>query len=97
MKSAILFTVLLALCLPLSLAAQPPAQTPPPPCVPAGNIQFVCGHNAPEDLVIVPGSEWVVASSFAGAGGIRIVNVRTKATTLAYPSATAKEQLDTKA
>ena len=96
MKTAILLSLFVALSLPMVLAAQPPAQAPPPPCVPSGNIQFVCGHTAPEDLVVVPGSEWVVASAYAGAGGVRIVNVRTKATTLAYPSATAKEQHDTK-
>ena len=96
MKRITLMTLLAALCFPLSLAAQPPAQTPPPPCVPAGNVQFVCGQTAPEDLVVVPGSEWVVATAYAGAGGVRIVNVRTKVSTLAYPSATAKEKHDTK-
>jgi DNA-binding beta-propeller fold protein YncE len=99
MRTPALFSVLIFLCLPAATFAQPPAQTPPPPCVPAGpsgNVQFVCGHTAPEDLVLVPGSEWIVASSYGGTGGIRIVNVKTKVTTLAYPSSTAKEQQDTK-
>jgi len=96
MKALTLLVVLTALLLPAAMFAQPPAQAPPPPCVPAGNIQFVCDHMAPEDLVVVPGSEWVVATSYGGTGGIRIVNVKTKVTTLAYPSATAKEKQDTK-
>ena len=97
MRTLTLFAVLIALILPAVIFAQPPAQTPPPPCVPsAGDVQFVCGHMAPEDLVVVPGAEWVVATSYGGTGGIRIVNVKTRATTLAYPSSTAKEQQDMK-
>jgi sugar lactone lactonase YvrE len=96
MKTVSLLTLLASLCLPPTVAAQPPAQTAPP-CVPAaGNTQFVCGQTAPEDLVLVPGSEWVVASSYGGQGGIRIVNVKTKNSTLAYPTSTAKEKLDAK-
>ena len=97
MKILVLLVVLTALILPTAIFAQPPAQTPPLPCVPsAGDVHFVCGHTAPEDLVLVPGSEWVVATSYGGTGGIRIVNVKTKVTTLAYPSSTAKEQQDKK-
>jgi sugar lactone lactonase YvrE len=71
-------------------------QQPPAPCNPAGNVQFVCGQEAPEDLVVVPGSEWVIASDFAGKGGIRLINTRDLTTAMAYPSPTAKEKLDAK-
>jgi len=76
-----------------SMAQQ--AQQPPPPCIPSGN-QFVCGQEAPEDLVVVPGGAWVIASVFAGNGGIRVINTRDLSTSVAYPSATAKEKLDAK-
>jgi sugar lactone lactonase YvrE len=76
-------------------AAQPPAQTPPPPCDPAGT-EYVCGQLAPEDLVVVPGSEWVFASVFSGSGGIRLINTKDRTTTTAYPGASAKEKLDAK-
>jgi len=65
-------------------------------CNPAGNVQFVCGQQAPEDLVLVPGSEWVLAGAFSGNGGINLISVRDKTTTVAYPAATAKERLDAK-
>src|SRR6202049_5308748 len=65
-------------------------------CAPAGNIQFVCGQEAPEDLLHLPGSDWVIASSMAGNGGIRLISVRGKTSTLLYPSSGAKEQLDRK-
>ena len=68
-----------------------------PNCGPAAaNVRFVCGQNAPEDLVVLPGSEWVVASGFAGTGGIRLINARDKTTTLAYPTAASKDRLDAK-
>lgn len=65
-------------------------------CAPAGNIQFVCGQQAPEDLLHLPGSDWVIASSMAGSGGIRLIGVRDKTSTLLYPSPSAKEQWDRK-
>jgi len=62
---------LIAFVLPLQLAGQGTAL-----CNPAGNVQFICSQQGPEDLVLVPGSEWVVVSALAGTGGIRLVNVR---------------------
>ena len=54
----------------------------------------MCGQDAPEDLVLVPGSDWVIASVFSNNGGIRLIDTRSKATTTAYPTATAREELD---
>src|SRR5262245_65837457 len=71
-------------------------QQAPAPCNPAGNVQFVCGQEAPEDLVVLPGSEWVIASDFGGKGGIRLINTRDLTTTMAYPSPPAKDKLDAK-
>jgi hypothetical protein len=67
-----------------------------PACNPAGNVQFVCGQEAPEDLAVVPGSDWVLASDFAGNGGIRLINTHDLTTTVAYPTPTAKDKLDAK-
>jgi hypothetical protein len=80
------------------LAGQAPRGQAPPPCVPqgAGNVQFVCEQTAPEDLVIAPGSEWIVASAYGGRGGIRIINVRDRKSTLAYPTDPVKERFDKK-
>ncbi len=66
------------------------------PCGPVGNVQFVCGQQAPEDLVVAPGSEWVLASAFSGNGGIRLIKVRDRTTTVAFPAATSKERIDAK-
>jgi hypothetical protein len=74
-----------------ALAAQTAAN-----CAPAGNVQFVCGQEAPEDLLHLPGSDWVIASAMAGNGGIRLISGQSKTSTLLYPSSSAKEQLDRK-
>jgi len=72
-----------------------PAQTAAS-CAPAGNIQFVCGQDGPEDLLHLPGSDWVIASVMAGNGGIHLISVQGKTSTLLYPSSSAKEQWDKK-
>ena len=77
--------------LPAGIAGQGTAN-----CGPAGNVQFVCGHEAPEDLALIPDSEWMVASVFSGNGGIRLINVRDKTTTVGFPTATSRERLDAK-
>jgi sugar lactone lactonase YvrE len=75
-----------------NLSAQAPAPTPPPPCV-VSDPQFVCGQRGPEDLVVLPGAQWVIAGAFAGSGGINIVRVSDRASSLAYPGTTA-DRLD---
>src|ERR1700675_2335018 len=55
----LVFPVTFALVQPLT--AQTAAS-----CAPAGNIQFVCGQEAPEYLLHLPGSDWVIAPSLAG-------------------------------
>jgi hypothetical protein len=65
-------------------------------CDAIGEIRFICDQVGPEDLVLVPGSNWVLASGMAANGAIRLVNLRTKATTVLFPIAAAKERLDKK-
>jgi hypothetical protein len=65
-------------------------------CDPAGNVRFICGFVGPEDLVPVPGSNWVIASGDAAPGAITLVNVRDKTTTALYPSANLKQRFDAK-
>ena len=98
MRVLTLVVFIAIIALPLGILAQgpPPPGPAPAPCVQEGNKQYICGQTSPEDLVIVPGGEWVVSTVFARPGGIRIINVRDRSTTTAYPSATAKDQFDKK-
>ncbi len=79
----------------LGAAAQPAPGTPAPPCRPA-DTQVVCGHQSPEDLVTLPGGQWVVASAYSGSGGVYLVRVSDRTSTVVYPAAGAKESLDRK-
>jgi hypothetical protein len=94
-------SVTLGLLMCLSIAAavvaqQPPAPPTPPPCTDNGDTQFICGQQAPEDLVVLPGGQWVVAGSYAGAGGINLIRVSDRTSTRAYPAPGAREVLDAK-
>jgi hypothetical protein len=77
-------------------AQQPPTPPAPPPCTANGDIQFICGQAAPEDLVVLPGGQWVVAGSYAGAGGINLIRVSDRMSTRAYPAPGAREAFDAK-
>jgi hypothetical protein len=65
-------------------------------CDALGNVQFVCGVVGPEDLVVVPGSAWVIASGDAAGGAITLISVRDKTTTALFPSAAPRQRLDAK-
>jgi hypothetical protein len=90
---AVVSSVFLA---PTSSPAQPPQQGPPPPCVDAAGVQFVCGQQGPEDLVVVPGGAWVVTGVFGGSGGINLIRASDRTSTKAYPSPSSKDRLDAK-
>jgi hypothetical protein len=94
MKLMALVVSTAALSLASAASAQPQPQGPPPPCVAGGGIQFVCKQQGPEDLVVVPGGEWVVASAFGRPGGINLIRVKDRTTTRIYPADSAKDELD---
>jgi hypothetical protein len=67
-------------------------------CDPLGNIQFICGVASPEDLAVVPRSDWMIASgNKAGQGALRAVNLRSKTVTTLFPSAAVKARPNAKA
>src|SRR6266446_561468 len=65
-------------------------------CDSVGNVRFICGQVGPEDLAIVPGGEWVLSSGNVANGGIRLINIRDKTTTVLFPTAPPMERLDKK-
>jgi hypothetical protein len=58
-------------------------------CETIGNVRFICDQLGPEDLAVVPGSEWVLSSRMVANGAIRLINLRDKSTTVLFPSATS--------
>src|SRR5262245_36462110 len=91
MRRQIVAALVLALVSSFGLSAQAPVN-----CQPAVDVQFVCGQNGPEDLVVLPGAQWVIASSFGGNGGIYIIRASDRTSTLAYPGTTARDRFDSK-
>ena len=63
-------------------------------CEAVGEIQFICDLIGPEDLAIVPGGEWVVASGNQAGGRIHLIHVRDKTATVLFPSSTQAERFD---
>src|SRR2546426_4496301 len=56
-------------------------------CDPIGDVRFICNQVGPEDLVAVPGSDWVLSSGMAMNGAIRLVSLRDNTTTVLFPAA----------
>jgi len=80
------------------LSAQAPPAPPMTECATAGprGVKLICNQQAPEDLVVVPGAQWVVASAYSGTGGISLIRVRDRTSIGAYPAAAARRRLDEK-
>jgi hypothetical protein len=43
-------------------------------CRSAGGVEFVCGPTNPEDLVLVPDSDWIISSGMAAGAGFYLVD-----------------------
>tara|TARA_B100001123_G_scaffold450199_1_gene619148 strand:- start:9262 stop:10311 length:1050 start_codon:yes stop_codon:yes gene_type:complete len=63
-------------------------------CAGVGELSFICDLVGPEDLALVPGSEWVVASGNQEGGRLHVVNVREKTTEIIFPSPSSREDYD---
>ena len=64
------------------------------PCDPIDDIQFICDMVSPEDLAVLPGSEWVIASGAQEGGRLQVINARDKTTTVLFPRPGQTERLD---
>ncbi|MDA1094899.1 MAG: hypothetical protein O3A25_16735 [Acidobacteria bacterium] len=82
--------------------SSPPADATPPgfteygahPCDPVDDIQFICDMISPEDLAVLPGAEWVIASGAQEGGRLQLINAADKTTTVLFPKPGQAERLD---
>ncbi len=88
------FVVSMSLGVAASAGQNPTVAPSGLPCETVGAIQFICDLISPEDLAVVPGSEWVIASGNRPGGRIHLVSVRDKTATELFPGATRNERLD---
>jgi hypothetical protein len=47
-------------------------------CTPSGGLNFICGMQAPEDLVLVPGTRFLIASGMAAGSGLHLIDTQAK-------------------
>jgi len=47
-------------------------------CAPSGGVNFICGMQAPEDLVLVPATRFLIASGMAAGSGLHLIDTQAK-------------------
>ena len=55
-------------------------------CDDFGEYSYICGPISAEDLVLVPGTKWVIASGFGGGASLYLVNSEQKTWSNLYPT-----------
>ena len=63
-------------------------------CPPSGPVQFICNLISPEDLAIIPDSDWLIASGNQEGGKLHLVNILDKSTSVLYPVSQPRQQHD---
>lgn len=63
-------------------------------CDPVGAIRFICGLIGPEDLAVIPDSDWVIASGNQEGGRIHLVSIPLKSAQAVFPAPGARAELD---
>ena len=67
------------------------------PCEPDGEVHFICDMISPEDIAVVPGAEWAIASGARTGGRMYLINVADKTSTLLFPAPASEMRHDTAA
>ncbi len=81
-----------------TIGNNPPAMAAAP-CNAAGKLDFVCGPLNSEDLVQVPGTDWIVSSGMDGGaagthGSLHLVNARDRSWKTLFPGSNPKVNWD---
>jgi hypothetical protein len=79
-----------------AITAAASAQQAPAPsaCAPAAGLTFICGLQNPEDVVLVPGTRWLLTSGMAPGAGLTAVDTQAKAVRKLYAPGTANARAD---
>ena len=67
------------------------------PCDPVGDVRFLCDMVSPEDIAVLPGAEWAIASGAREGGRLHLVNVADKSTSVLFPTPESESVLDAEA
>ena len=86
------FVAAVLLFLVLVMTGQPALQTAA--CPGSADVQYVCNQAGPEDLAVMRGGQWVIASGQVANGAVRLINASDRSTTVVFPAANGKSRLD---
>jgi hypothetical protein len=75
MKRTILVVVIIAIAIGASSSITAAQSTE---CAPSGGLNFICGLQAAEDLVLVPNTRWLIASGMAAGSGLHLIDTQAK-------------------
>jgi DNA-binding beta-propeller fold protein YncE len=96
MKRAIFAQGLLAIAFVVGLDSNAAASAR---CAPVSGLSLLCGPVDVEDLVLVPGTHWLIGSGMAESGRpgkLHLINADKKTWEVFYPGANPQNKLDTK-
>src|SRR4051812_8655470 len=77
-----------AMLSPLAVRAAAPASAKSD-CSPSGGLSYVCGVNRGEDLVLIPGTHWIITSGLGEGGALHLLDADRKTARRWYPAADA--------
>ena len=63
-------------------------------CSPIGGLNFICGLQAPEDLVLVPGTRWLIASGMSAGSGLHLIDTQAKTARTLFGAGAAGARAD---
>ncbi|UGT65181.1 SMP-30/gluconolactonase/LRE family protein [Nocardia asteroides] len=63
-------------------------------CAPSGGLTFICDVANPEDVVLVPNSEWALASGMKPGSGLHLIDTRGKTVSNLYMADAPKAEAD---
>src|SRR2546426_9488188 len=75
MKRTILVAVIIAIAIGVSSSITAAQSTS---CTPSGGLNFICGLQAAEDLVLVPNTRWLIASGMTAGSGLHLIDTQAK-------------------
>jgi hypothetical protein len=92
-RFAPLMGLLIAQCLAAANGAAPQAKHS---CLPGDGLSYICGPVASEDLVVIPGTRWLVASGLnvGTQAHLYLIDDRTRRARILFPQGTPVMQLD---
>lgn len=93
-KNSFSYSLTGALLLPLVMLFANTARAGDEGCQAVEEFGFVCGMVSPEDLVLIPGTHWIIASGMAPGGSITLIDSQQKSWSVLYPADRPRAEQD---